>query len=113
METIISALIAAAATLGVCLLNNNHQLKRLEAQLKQQREEAEAQRELQLKEAEKKHDETIMLIEYKLEHIEKKVDLHNNAVERLYIVERKLEVDEEKIRVSNHRIDDLERFHKP
>ena len=46
---------------------------------------------------------------YRIEQIEKKLDIHNNAVERLYIVERKLDVDEEKIRVANNRIKDLER----
>ena len=95
------ALIAAAATLLVCLINNHYQQQRFEAQVEQQREESE-----------KKHDETITLIDYKLEQLTKKVDLHNNAVERLYIVEKKQEVDEEKIRVANHRIDDLESFHK-
>lgn len=80
------ALIAAGATLLVCLINNYFQQQQTE----------------------KKHDETINLIDYKLEQLTKKVDLHNNAVERLYIVEKKLEVDEEKIRVANHRIDDLE-----
>lgn len=59
------------------------------------------------------NNKVIALIEYRLKQLEEKVDLHNNAVERLYIVEKKLEVDEEKIRVSNHRIDDLEHFHKP
>lgn len=84
------ALIAAAATLLVCLINNYYQQKQ----------------------AEKKHDETISLIAYKLEQLTKKVDLHNNAVERLYEVEKRLGIDEEKIKVSNHRIDDLEQFHK-
>ena len=83
------ALIAAAATLLVCLINNYYQQKQ----------------------AEKKHDETISLIAYKLEQLTKKVDLHNNAVERLYEVEKRLGIDEEKIKVSNHRIDDLEQFH--
>ena len=46
---------------------------------------------------------------YRIEQLEKKVELHNNAVERLFLVERRLDVDEEKIRVANHRIDDLER----
>lgn len=111
--TIIAALIAAAATLAVCLINNAHQQKRLEAQLQLQREEAEAQRKLQLQEAEKKHDETIRLIDYKLEQLTKKVDLHNNAVERLYKVEKQLGIDEEKIKSNKHRIEDLEQFHKP
>lgn len=67
---------------------------------------------VQSKAAEKQHNTTIALIEYKLDQLTHKVDLHNNAVERLYEVERKLDVDEEKINVANHRIDDLEQFHK-
>ena len=95
------ALIAAGATLLVCLINNHYQQQRFEAQVQQQREESE-----------QKHNETISLIDYKLEQLTKKVDLHNNAVERLYEVEKRLGIDEEKIKVSNHRIDDLEQFHK-
>lgn len=48
------------------------------------------------------------LIAYRLEQLEKKVQLHNNAVERLYEVEKTQEIHEEKIKVANHRIDDLE-----
>lgn len=55
------------------------------------------------------HNTTITLIEYKLDQLTHKVDLHNNAVERLYIVERKQDVQEEQIKVANHRIEDLER----
>lgn len=88
---VISALISAAATLLVCVINNHYQRK----------------------EAEEKHDETISLINYKLDQLTKKVDLHNNAVERLYKVEQQLGIDEEKIKVANHRIEDLEQFHKP
>ena len=49
------------------------------------------------------------LTNYRLEQLEKKQDLHNNAVIRLYEVERRLEVDEERIKVANHRIKDLEK----
>ena len=48
------------------------------------------------------------LTTYRLEQLEKKVDLHNHAVERLYKVEKKIEVYDEKFRVANHRLDDLE-----
>jgi hypothetical protein len=54
------------------------------------------------------HDTTIALIEYKLDQLTHKVDLHNNAVERLYKAEKQIELHEEKIKVANHRIDDLE-----
>lgn len=88
--TIISALIAAGAAIAVCMINNHHQ--------------QEATR--------KQHDKTITLIDYRLQQLEKKVDLHNNAVERLFVVEKKLGIDEEKLKVCNHRIDDLEDLHK-
>lgn len=48
------------------------------------------------------------LITYRIEQLEKKVDKHNNVVERLYDAEAKLDVMEEKIAVANHRIQDLE-----
>lgn len=91
------ALIAAGATLLVCLINNHYQHKQFEAQVQQQREESE-----------QKHNETISLVTYRLEQLEKKQDMHNNAVSRLYEVEKRLGIDEEKIKVSNHRIEDLE-----
>ena len=49
------------------------------------------------------------LIAYRLEQLEKKVQAHNNLVERMYRVEERTELQEEKIKVANHRIDDLEK----
>ena len=49
------------------------------------------------------------LIAYRLEELEKKVQAHNNLVERMYLVEERTELQEEKIKVANHRIEDLER----
>lgn len=53
------------------------------------------------------------LTQYRLEQLEKKVQAHNNLIERTYKLEETTEVQEEKIRVINHRINDLEKFHKP
>lgn len=53
------------------------------------------------------------LTTYRIEQLEKKVDKHNNVVERMYALEERVTVAEEKIKVENHRIDDLEGFHKP
>ncbi len=86
----IEAIITGAVAILVCMINNVTQRKA----------------------AERQHNTTIELIEYKLDQLTHKVDLHNNAVERLYEVERKLSIDEEKIVVANHRIDDLENYHK-
>lgn len=49
------------------------------------------------------------LIAYRLEQLEKRVQAHNNLVERMYSVEEKTQLQEEKIKVANHRIDDLEK----
>ncbi len=44
----------------------------------------------------------IRLMSYRIEQLEKKVEKHNNVVERMALVEKD-------IRVANHRLDDLER----
>jgi ABC-type phosphate transport system auxiliary subunit len=49
------------------------------------------------------------MINYRLEQLEKKVQAHNNLVERMYRLEEKDVVHDEKISVINHRIADLER----
>lgn len=82
----IEAIITGAVAILVCMINNAVQCK--------------AQQEA--------HNTTVALIEYKLDQLAKKVDLHNNAVERLFIVEKKCEVYDEKFRVADHRIEDLE-----
>jgi dihydroorotase-like cyclic amidohydrolase len=80
MEAIIAAAITGGVTLAVCLVNNHYQ-----------------------------SSATRKLIEYKLEELTKRVDKHNNVIERTYKLEKIVELHSEKISVANHRIDDLER----
>ena len=79
METIISAAISATVTLVVCLVNNVSQAR-----------------------------QTRNLLEYKLNELTKRVDKHNNVVERTYALEKRAEVQEKELHVANHRIADLE-----
>jgi hypothetical protein len=51
--------------------------------------------------------------QYRIEQLEKKVEKHNNLVERMYKLEESEKLVEEKILVVNHRSEDLECFHKP
>lgn len=81
------AIISAAVTLIVCLINGFFQQRATE----------------------KKHDETINMIDYKLSELTKRVDKHNNVIERTYKLEELTAIQEEKIKVANHRIEDLER----
>lgn len=80
METIISACISAGVTLIVCLISNHGQ-----------------------------QEKTRALVEYKLEELTKRVDKHNNTIERTFDLECRMGVQEEQIKVANHRIEDLER----
>ena len=48
------------------------------------------------------------LTNYRLEQLEKRVQAHNNLIERTYKLEERTELQEEKIKVANHRIEDLE-----
>ena len=49
---------------------------------------------------------------YRLEQLEKKVDKHNNVIERVYNLEKNQAVVIEDVKVANHRIEDLEAHHK-
>ena len=79
LETIISACVSAAAAILVCMISNHSQ-----------------------------QEKTRALMEYKLDELTKRVDKHNNVVERTYHLEEEMRLQEEKMKVANHRIDDLE-----
>lgn len=84
------AIITGVVAIIVCMINNASQRKA----------------------AEKQHNATIALIEYKLDELSKRVNKHNNLVERTYALEQHEAVIEEQVKVANHRIDDLEQYHK-
>jgi len=44
----------------------------------------------------------------RLKALEKKMDMHNNAIGRITNTEKRLDVHDEKFKVVNHRLDDLE-----
>ncbi len=48
------------------------------------------------------------LMEYRLEQLEKKVDKHNNLVERMYAAEERAELHEAELRRQNERLKILE-----
>lgn len=48
------------------------------------------------------------LTAYRIEQLEKRVNKHNNLIERTFKIEERLTVDEEQIKVANHRLEDLE-----
>ncbi len=83
MATVVSALISAGVTLLICLITTHAQSEKDRA-----------------------------LLEYKLDELTKKVEAHNNLIDRTYKLEEQVSVHEEKIKVANHRIEDLEKEKK-
>ena len=51
------------------------------------------------------------LVVYRIEQLEKKVEKHNNVLERVYVLEKDDAVIKEDLKVINHRIEDLEKTH--
>ena len=49
------------------------------------------------------------LSNYRIEQLEKKVDKHNNLIERMFKAEENINLLDEKVKVANHRLDDLEK----
>ena len=77
METIIAAAITGGVTLVVCILNNRSQ-----------------------------HQKTTALLDYKFRELEKKVDKHNQVIERTFRLEGRMNEAE-------HDIRDLKGYHRP
>lgn len=50
-----------------------------------------------------------ILIAYRFEQLENKVNKHNQVIERTYKLEELTALQEEKIKVANHRIENLEK----
>lgn len=83
MEVIISSCISAAVTLLICIINSKSQ-----------------------------NDSIKTLMEYKLDELTKRVDKHNNIIERTYHLEEAVKLTQNDIVVANHRIKDLEDLQK-
>lgn len=80
------AIITGFVAIVVCMINNFFQQRSVKEQ----------------------NSKTIALIEYKLDEVTKRVDKHNNVIERTYRLEESQAVMQEQIKVANHRISDLE-----
>ena len=87
MNNILPSFISAAVTLLVCMINNRSQYIM----------------------AQKKHERTIELIDYRHTELSARVDKHNTLVERTYNLEKRMDIEAEKIKSANRRIEVLEK----
>lgn len=87
METILGAIISAAAAITVCVINSGAQNRKIIAEME-------------------KHN---AVQSEQIKNLEHKVDKHNQVIERTYKLEQNVAVLENREKVSEHRIDDLEK----
>lgn len=90
MTALISAGSAAIAAILVAVIQSRAQHNQVLAEL-DKRDALQAQR---------------------IEQLEKKMDKHNQLIERVYRLEQHSVLTDEQIKVANHRIDDLEKNRK-
>lgn len=86
---VLTAIISAGATLLVCLINNWYTRRASDA----------------------KNNENLSLITYKIDELSKRMDKHNQLIDRTYELERATSILSEQMKTANHRLDDLERSH--
>lgn len=79
METVIASVITGLVAIIVCVISNHSQNEKSRA-----------------------------LIEYQIGELSKRVEAHNNLIERMYKVEKTTAIQVEQIKVINHRLSDIE-----
>lgn len=86
MQTIIGAIISAAAAITVCIINANSQNKKILSEL----------------------DKHNAVQTEQITQLKEQVHKHNNIIERTYKLEKDVAVLDNRESVSEHRIEDLE-----
>ena len=86
METIIGAIISAAAAITVCIINANNQNKKILAEM----------------------DKHNAVQTEQITQLKEQVNKHNNIIERTYKLEKDVAVLNNRESVSEHRLEDLE-----
>lgn len=58
------------------------------------------------------YQQTVAVIDIKIDNLEKAQNKHNNLIERMYAAESKIQVLDNREKVSEHRLNDLEKNHE-
>lgn len=107
-------------TLGVAVLEMRQQQRKFDIEQNKRMEEINNIQEkhlMELKSAQEKQmleiqasvGQAIAIVECKIDELSKRVEKHNNVVERTFKLESDVALHDEKIKVANNRIADLER----
>lgn len=133
-----SALIASIATVLVCIINNNTQMKK-DREARDQKyledlQKIKKENETQINESRKEYTKQISdlradfmahleeliatnqdlvnqieIVKLNFDNMKLSVEKHNHVIERTYELEKRMDVAEERQKTANHRIEDLEK----
>lgn len=98
---IIAALITGGCTIAAQIFISARSTRELFSKLSEQSQLADANLEAKLGQFQAVTNE-------KIDELSRRVEKHNNVVERVYKLEQETAVQTEQIKIANHRIDDLE-----
>lgn len=119
----IAALISGLFSLVVCIVNSNAQMRKrdieqdkhiteITTELNKQIASVKNELHEQIMELNAAYQQSVAVIGCQISELDRKQDIHNKVIERVFKLEKTSEVQEEKIKVANNRILDLERTAK-
>lgn len=120
LTEVATPLISAAGAIIVCLVNNRAQMRKrdieqdkhiteIKNELNEQLTSVKTELHEQIMELSAAYQQSVAVIGCQIEALDRKQEIHNKVIERVYKLENKGDVIEEKIKVANNRIADLER----
>ena len=109
LSTLIGTLFTGAVTFGVCLVNNNAQMRKrdieqdkhiteIKTELNKQIDEVKHELNRQLMELSAAYQQSAAVIGCQIAELDKKQEVHNKVIERVYKLENKTEVHDEKFK---------------
>lgn len=108
-DTLIVGLLSSLVTLLVCIINNRSLAKKSQVEADRRAIETANMHQKSMMELEAAVSQKIAVIDCKIDELNRRVEKHNEVVERTYKLESEMSLALEKISVANHRIEDLER----
>lgn len=96
-------------TIGVCAAQINSNNKRIARENENHIREINHAQDIQMAKITGAFEKNVAVIDNKIDELTKRVEKHNNVVERTYALEKDVTLVSEKLRVANKRIADLEK----
>lgn len=114
LSTLIGTLFTGAVTFGVCLINNNAQMRKrdieqdkhiteIKTELNKQIDSVKSELHEQIMELSAAYQQSAAVIGCQIAELDKKQEVHNKVIERVYKLESKTDLHDEKFKALERR----------